>query len=696
MPIDILVWVLLAEGLAWIWFVLAFPLFESWPDRGFGLSKACGTLAFGAASWPLVWSRAASSSRSGSAMVFVALLLSAAAAAVRRRKELAAYLSSHWTHLVPAQAVFWAAFAGFALCRAALPDISGAEKFMDFAFLNASIRASSLPPPDPWLSGFAINYYYFGYFTWALVAKLAGTPSSVAYNLAVATIPAQVAAGTYSIALALTGSRRASSAGALGLVSAGNLAGVLQATAVGPGYDVWKPTRVIDGTINEFPFFTFVWGDLHPHLMAMPNFVAFVGFWLLWFGRARTGRREWTPAAAVGVSSGIALVTSSWDIVPMALLMAASLIATGQRSGARRAAGSGAVIAAGVLAIAWPAFSGLESGVRVGFVAASSALGPFLLVQGGWLVPMAVLLAVGSAGLARRSAWVATLLAAVAAGLAARSMVVGLLAVLAAAVLMVWRRSPGQTAWPLVAAAIAMLMLPEIVFVDDIYGRELERLNTVFKLHLHACLLLGLTWAFCIHEAARITRGSRARRLAGALALSVTAAALATFPIGAAWSRFAANEVRTLDGVRYLEQSEPGDRAAIMFLNREVQGQPVVAEATGDAYRYWSRISANTGLPTILGWANHERVWRRGARWSDEIDRRLQAVKQLYEGDAATARSVMRKFRVEYVVVGDLERRTYPAGDFAKFERLGRQVFESLGTRVFRVDAGGGADAPRP
>ena len=91
--------------------------------------------------------------------------------------------------------LFFLAFAFLAFVRAGNPEIVGTEKPMELAFINAILRSPTFPPHDPWLSGYAISYYYFGYVMTAMLAKATGTLGSVAFNLMLALVFALSAVG---------------------------------------------------------------------------------------------------------------------------------------------------------------------------------------------------------------------------------------------------------------------------------------------------------------------------------------------------------------------------------------------------------------------------------------------------------------------------------------------------------------------
>ena len=99
-----------------------------------------------------------------------------------------------------AELVFLVAFAAMALLVAFSPDVWGTEKPMDMAFLNASNRADTFPPQDPWLAGADLNYYYLGHLAMAVLVRLTDVAPDEGYNLAVAALFALTAAAVFTIA----------------------------------------------------------------------------------------------------------------------------------------------------------------------------------------------------------------------------------------------------------------------------------------------------------------------------------------------------------------------------------------------------------------------------------------------------------------------------------------------------------------
>ncbi len=132
---------------------------------------------------------------------------------------------------------------------------------------------------------------------------------------------------------------------------------------------------------------------------------------------------------------------------------------------------------------------------------------------------------------------------------------------------------------------------------------------------------------------------------------------------------------------------EDGDRAVVGFLRAQPR-DTVIVEAVGGAYSEYARISSASGVPSFLGWANHELVWR-GHEVSPETDRRRILVDRIYRSvDPGFVADAVREAGVDLVVIGALETRDFAAGDLAAIRAAGEVVFSENGGEVVRFDSG--------
>jgi uncharacterized membrane protein len=274
---------------------------------------------------------------------------------------------------------------------------------------------------------------------------------------------------------------------------------------------------------------------------------------------------------------------------------------------------------------------------------------------------------------------------ALAAGLAAGGLLAllgfgaaGLLAVLLGFALraLIAGEPPQRAVWLLLAAGLACLLGPELLYVrDEFDGSDLYRMNTVFKLGYQGWLLLGLAGI-----------GALAWRRPGRPVLVVVAVVLvaaAAYPLAGTYARYDGfARAPTLDGLGWLRERAPGDPGAIAWLNAHAPAGAVVLETTGEDYSPagHARISTFTGLPTVLGWPGHELQWAHG-----EGTRRADVARLYRTRSAAAARPLLDRYGIRYVVVGPLERADHGRAGEAKWDQLGRRVYDRAGTTVWEL-----------
>src|SRR5579872_916585 len=313
---ELFAWWLAVELIGVAGLPLCALVFANLPDRGWSLAKPLALIAFG---W-LVWFPLAAISALpyspgwiiGTFLVFAAGNVLLLRRVPRIQEALRRMLARERVYIAASELLFAGTFGLMAWVRSFTPAVVDTEKFMDVAFLSSLWRTPHLPAPDPWLSGAPINYYYFGHFLLATLAKVLGTQPGTAFNIGIALIFALTAAAVFGVAANLVAVARRRVWPSLGRAIPYGLASVLlvlvlgnlnaaqvwwqqalQATGHGQlltnpwqwwlhrdlwiTYNWWNPSRVIPNTINEFPAFSFILSDLHAHVLALPFAALAVG-----------------------------------------------------------------------------------------------------------------------------------------------------------------------------------------------------------------------------------------------------------------------------------------------------------------------------------------------------------------------------------------------------------------------------------
>jgi YYY domain-containing protein len=846
--------VLTALGLiAW---PLAFVLLRRLPDRGYAFAKMLGLLGVSYLFW-IAGSLGFSANNSGG--LVLALLLFGGLSAwlyLRRRDDderLGDWLREHWRTVLVTELLFAVVFGVWVWVRAQNPSIAATEKPMEFAFLNAIGRSPTFPPLDPWLSGYAISYYYFGYVMMSIVARLAMVPEALAFNLAIAWIVAGTAVGSFGLAynlIAAQGRRRAALwfgvVAALAVPVAGNLQMGLEllhgngvgSTAAWEWLDVrdvnmaptpqetpryttsewwwWRTSRVIheyhlsgrpeEGLepIVEVPAFSFVLGDMHPHVLALPFALLSLGVALAWWLRGRAGQGaippdEWAALgwggrlrallAGVGplqwiltavVLGGLSFL-NTWDVlIHLFVVLGAFFLAGWYRHGWSRALWLQTIVVAFALVLPavllyLPFYLGFRSQAAPPFLlpmlmrptrlvhyliifglplavitplllslatrqkfrhwqtGLKAALG-LLAALSGLMLLLMLIIAISPAGAnqfiglanelrvalparpesALAPVWgtlaVLRLLPAI---LQVRLLFAGLvvfLLALVALVVMILREGAGQkeeepgavAGWSslpfallLILTAVLLTIGPEFVYLRDNFG---FRLNTTFKFYYQAWIMFGVAAVFGLDYLWQLWSAEKAR-IAPIIATSAYGVALVVallFPVYAVRSRSieyrgpidaAERQPATLDGLAYLRRYNPSEYEALAWLREQAAQRPgappVVLEAVGRQYSEFGRVSANTGLPTVLGWPGHELQWRGGD--NPEPGRREPLVQQIYDStDLDAVAFMLDELGVELIYVGPLESRTFEAAGLAKFRDRLDVAFANEGVTIYR------------
>jgi YYY domain-containing protein len=797
-----LIFYLFVLVLGWLTYPLVRLALPGLADRGYPLSKLAGLLLMAFFVW-LLGSIGVPVTRQMIWLVLVGLCLVFGALIYLQREKLWQEFKENWRYFLMVEILGLIAFVLFLLVRWGNPDLwhpfKGGEKPMDFSYLNAVIKSTNFPPFDPWFAGGYINYYYYGFVIVGMPIKLLGIIPSVAYNLILPLWYSLLILGAFSVGWNLylgiprpralrvregEGRRILGIAFGVGLVTAiilavlGNLGTIrlistgfyrLAATGIDieqatfgqrissiiqgftqflqgapmpfyPGDWYWFPSRVIPGEpITEFPYFTFIYADLHAHLIALPITVLAISWSLsVVLNKARfgdkAGRFSWLGMIVSFLFGGIVIgalrPTNTWDFYTYLVFAAAALLYSILRHYQPKFRFNFkysdhveklTVALAAVLALAllstflYQPFAywfgqgytrvDIWEGSRTPLGSYFTHWGLFLFIIVSWMCWetyhwMKTTPASALKKLEPYLNWIyAVLILALIILIAflVMGIPVGLIALpigLWTVVLMLrpGRSDGGRFHLFMIGTAVALTLAVELIYLPG----DIGRMNTVFKFYLQAWILFALAAGVCFGWLVKSTRYWRMRLVfiwQVILFMLVAAAALFTV-LGTAdklRDRMAPDAPHTLDGMTYMAYASYYDMGldmqliedyfAIRWMQDHIEGSPVILEGQAYEYRWGNRYTIYTGLPGVVGWNWHQRQQRAVLR-NNAVQERVNGVDTFYNTEDMTfVTAFLEAHDVAYIVVGQLEQAFYPGLGLAKFQLYEGQLWDA----VYRV-----------
>jgi len=604
----------------------------------------------------------------------------------------------HLRKILLQELIFFTLLAFWTYIRGFRPEIDNLEKPMDWGFVNSALKTTYLPPLDMWFSGQFINYYYFGHLIHAVITKISSVPSTIAYNLSMATVLAITFTQTLSLSASLikTSLKKISifKIFFLALTSSvlitfgGNLHHLYKITKINiqnnsklvlnfdefkrASLSYWYPdaTRFIgydpdieDKTIHEFPIYSFVVADLHGHMNNIPVFLLFLAFiFTVYTNFKSTTVLNWPLIVGAGFLLSISYMSNAWDFANLGLFFALFTLVYNLFQPSLRAERSNLftvffkTFINGLLTIVFwfiftfpfsRNFEPMMEGLKW-----SDSHSPFwqlfILYGGFWLINSPFLF--------------------------------------------VFKKYLQKTIKPpsvnqifvlsLVLTATILVILPEIFYVKDIYIYSHRRANTMFKLVYAAFMMYSLSASYVLFSFNQIKNKS--------IKIIYKTIFILVFIIHTTYCYFAIKsnygslkDFQGLDGLAWYQTRYPDNYLAITWLNQNITGQPVVLEAVGDSYTDFNMISSATGFPTVEGWVVHEWLWRGGY---DKPASRQQDVEAIYQSvDIDSLRPLVQKYSIDYILIGDKEIEKYPKLNEDNIASISDLVFQSGNTKIYKI-----------
>ncbi|MCR4641152.1 MAG: hypothetical protein K5697_03865 [Lachnospiraceae bacterium] len=684
----------------WLMFVLlglgALPfcarLFSSFSDKGYLFAKLLGGLAGAWCMWLLASLRLMPfSTVSVIVVTLICLALMWASAFLPNDKRLSLTDFPGLSEILSREAIFAGAFFFFCYVKCYNPDAYGTERMMDYGFMQSIFRTEFFPPQDFWFAGESLNYYYFGQYFMTFFTKLSFNSVAYGYNLALCTCFAFCVSFSFSLVYQwIRGRFGKKKSGAWPVAVFGGLVlscsasvhylifnflvpwiwDILVIPGDKPSYWYADSTRYIgyhpetaDKTAHEYPAYSFLLGDLHAHVINIFVVMTILALLYAWVkSESREEEEEDVNALlsflrdpklwTLGFLLGISMMENFWDFPIYFVVAGAVLLTLHLRSGksARFVAEVTALQGISVLLTAFLVslpfqlnFTAMANGLRI-----AQNHTPIYQLAILWALPLGLAAAFFAAQASRSSGH----------GLRERL-----------------RSLEGTDLYVMLLGlcGAGLVLLPELIYLADIYSGDYKRFNTMFKLSYQAFILLNLVAVYVVGSFV-LHPQSKEQRKGGIKAGIVLLLCCGYFLTAMKMSAGDITDAVTFRGLAaddFLEREAPMDAEAVYWARENLPDGSVLLEANGSSYTIYNRASVITGLPTVLGWHTHEWLWHNDLT---PVDERAELVKRMYvQADAA----LMREYDVDYIFLGSCEYEKYDKEgmDAAELCALGEVVF---------------------
>tara|TARA_Y100000590_G_scaffold468315_1_gene650639 strand:+ start:4976 stop:7306 length:2331 start_codon:yes stop_codon:yes gene_type:complete len=773
--LDTVIWLIVIELIGLASFPFCYYLLPFLRDRGYCVSKPIGILILGYFVWMLSVLNLLPSIQPtiiGLTIGFIGLSIFVS---YKNRRELKLFFNENLKVVIVTELVFMFFLLFWIIYKTYDPNINHTEQPMDFGFFNASIRSVYGHPQDPWLSGNSIDYYYFGYWILGTITEMVGMATEVAYNLSIALIAALSASCIFGLGVNLVSfnSNKSSNpyiAGAAGVVllmMIGNLQVVLEflrfnligsiefwnwvsiqglVTLPETAGNLWRPTEhwwwwhatrvintiqdgaTIDYVIHEFPFFSFMLGDLHPHMVSIPFLLTFISFCWNYFRTPFKGINSFPFISSLVLGAflfGSISFINMWElpvtfsifaiivlikiyihtkksvgvshikeimIVPTMVILGSLMFLPNLMNFTSQVEGIGVldsnmtrffhfILVWGVhlpiivsMVLYWFWKTDLDHNwKRTGFIALLIALGPYFV----WGVA-AVWLNMSFADLFSQLMHVSFTIVMI--GFSIYSLF--------------WfaeRKQPEYAKiFTLVLTVIPFMLLmgAELFYIDDSFSGGSERMNTVFKFYYQSWILFSIVAGISIYYGRHIiSKLFGVQRIFGELwkfaCVILICSAFYYVPATLDTRTNSFQSSQTLNGLQFIAKTNRDEYEAIKFLQKDKDASAVLVEAPGGGYNDYGRISSSTGIPTLIGWIGHETQWR---GTNDAFEARLIDVANIYTSpNLEITKAILSKYNVKYVYIGHREVGHFTEEQLGKFGLFMDLVFNSGNVYIYQI-----------
>ncbi len=661
---DILIWIAILILLSIASIPLGALLLEKEYDFGTAFYKIIGLVSVGFFLWITISLKIITFSRVNCWLFFLFFIIfnSFIFLKIRTRSIFSKNLLKSW---ILYELSFICLFFIFAVYRSYNSQINVFERPFDMALTMNIFKNDSFPPNDAWLSGEKVGYYYFGHFLTALLSKMSGIKIEIVYNLMLNTVYSFFVIGTFSIILNLTKRKFWAFVAIISSCFSANLNHFIffiNSSNKLEKFNWWTSSRVIPGTINEFPFFSFLVGDLHAHFISLYILPLII---ILSFSFAKK------PTLAKSFFSGIVLaiifMTNSWNFLiffPIFILLFWIFLFFKTEGG-------------------MPLKNKLSNFIRKNFI-----IIPAILIS--LVVVCYFILSIKSGSqefmlVTTRKTDLSDLfilfpLQFIVAGF----FLIHIFMPNLKNKLKNENRKKELGVYLFFITSILILLFCELFYLKDLLSNgEWQRMNTVFKFYYQFWVLSSVWMIYFAYKIAE--RKNLFSKIFLFIFFSILTINVSYVYWGVKQSIGDFSKKPTLDGMRFIKESDPDEYSTILWIRDNISKQKVIAEKPGVSFTKDSQISIFTGNLTPLGWFDHEWTWR-----SKEVgklfERKADLEKFFLAKDVTTAETIAKKYQIDFIYLGKRERDEYRITIDSAIYKLGDIVFQKGNSELIKIN----------
>lgn len=672
-------------------------IFKKFSDKGWVFSKIIGFAISGVTVWYLSYAKILKYTKLNCYLV-IGIFLIINLLIFRKNKDKLNFNKEKISKFLIFELIFSSVFFIHTYIRSFTPEVNfTTEKFMNYGFMNALFNAEYMPAEDIWFSGYSINYYYFGQYISSFITKISNLQVPEGFNLAVAMIntftfvmPFEIG---YNLGIHLIkdDKRKYSKIVPISIALLAAIAVSIGGSLYYPIYNFiidrngeeyyyWEDTRYIgyrpdtnDQTINETLPYSNLIGDLHAHhIDTMFVFLTLALLLQLLLDDEEKEDKETIlnlNVVLLGITLGIQKMTNYWDF-PIYLVVIGITIIFNNYMKYKFNKKFFKLTLAQILTVAL-----IEEFITLPFtldlhmsatkVFLTHVTSPFYKLMVLWGLPtVCILLYIADLIIKfikeKEKGHFFKQFSNYVANISKTDMYVFIIG----------------------CCAIGLMVIPEIIYVKDIYGDNFKRANTMYKLCYQADIMFEISTCYILIRF--LYNGKWLKRITSTLLL---AALISTFGYGINGIMYNTNKLNRLnvkslsDTEGYLRDFYPNQYNAIQWIKENIPNDKLILERSSGSYTSHSHISVFAGNPTVLGWHGHEWIWRADEDYStpDEEDKRWGDIYTAYVShNVDEVKDIIDKYGISYIYVCNSDINEYLIENLETLKQIGDVVYEYI------------------